>query len=113
MYSRFGLSAQVEKVLADYTQTIDKQEYQQDTVANIVILHHHNHYDILYTDASCHDYKQVRKVSCCMDEHRTDFLDRIRTEEIGTSTLALLSLMRLYATNGGDQLLAPISLTPV
>jgi len=74
MYSRFGLSAQVETVLSDSTETIDVQEPQEDTVAKLVLLHHHNHYDILYADASCHDYKQVWKVSCCMDEYRTRLL---------------------------------------
>ena len=74
MYSRFGLSAQVETMLSDSTQTIDVQEPQDDTVAHIVLFHHHNHYDILYADESCHDYKQVWKVSCCMDEYRTRLL---------------------------------------
>ena len=74
MYSRFGLSAQVETMLFDSTQTIDVQEPQDDTVAHIVLFHHHNHYDILYADESGHDYKQVWKVSCCMDEYRTRLL---------------------------------------
>jgi hypothetical protein len=74
MYLRFGLSARVEMVLLDSTQTIVVQESQPDTVANIVLFHYHNHFDILYADASVHDYKQVYNVSCCMDEYRTRLL---------------------------------------
>jgi hypothetical protein len=71
LYSRFGLSAQVELVQSHDIQRIDVQEPQADTVAHIVLLQNQYHYDILYEDSSTKDYKQVWQISCCMDEFRT------------------------------------------
>jgi hypothetical protein len=74
MYSRFGLSAQVEMAGSHSTHCIDVQTPLADTVAHMVLLLRNGHYDILYENNSRSDYKQVWKISNTMDGLRTRLL---------------------------------------